>query len=338
MTGSLPETGNDCEPVFVVGMNGSGTSMMLDSLGRHPQLYAIPNETLMMPYIISRARRFGELSNSNNFQAYWQFAIDQMPVLVRFNDGVKPEIPSDWGSYPRTIAGVFDGIFSSLAKTKGKRRWCEKTPDHVQHVRLLSEVFPRSRFIHMIRDGREVACSIARRQFRHPELVIYRWKKLVNLGQADGAMLGERYMELKYEDLTSDPRSEMARVCEFLSLDFDEHVLSSRMPQSPKRKSLTKGELGAISANPMKWPQYFDSRSVKRLEQISGATLSHLGYRVENATGDRAPSRIHREIWRAIEFVRLTRKKMNTSKNYDSWIKVARNSMFSIKQYRSKRH
>lgn len=338
MTRPLRDNNNIREPVFVVGMNGSGTSMMLDSLGRHPELYAVPVETHMMPYIIGRASRFGDLSNDDNYRAYWQFAIDQMPALLRFNDGVKPDIPSDWQSYPRTIAGIFDGIFSSFAKKQGKRCWCEKTPDHVQHVHLLSNIFPRARFIHLIRDGREVACSIGRRQHRRPELVIYRWKELVTTGQADGATLGDRYMELKYEDLTSGPRREMARICDFLSLAFDEHVLSSRMPQSPKRQGMDKGELGAISANPTKWPEYFDSRTVRRLEQIGGATLESLGYGTENETGDRDPGWFRRRVWRALDFVRLTRKRMKIRKDYDSWIKVARNALFSFKQYRSKRH
>ena len=65
-----------CEPVFVVGMNGSGTTMMLDSLGRHPELYGFPSETQMMPYIISQAPKFRDLEIDDNFRAYWRFAIN----------------------------------------------------------------------------------------------------------------------------------------------------------------------------------------------------------------------------------------------------------------------
>jgi hypothetical protein len=329
---------NVCEPVFVVGMNGSGTSMLLDSLGLHPKLYALPDETHMMPYIIQHSDRFGDLNVDDNFREYWQFAIDQMPALQRFNSGVKPDIPTNWQTYPRTVAGVFDGLFSCFAAKQGKRRWCEKTPDHVQHMRGFSAIFPQARFIHIIRDGREVACSINRRQHRNPELIIYRWKKLVEMGRGEGAKLLDKYLEVRYEDMTSDPRREMAKLCRFLEVEFDEQVLLSRMPESPVRKELSRGEIGKISENPLKWPAYFDAKTVRQLEQVGGRMLHNLGYRVQTVAGDRNPSWIQQRIWRANDFLRLVRIRMKTRKNYDSWLKVGRNILVSYKAYRSKRY
>ena len=55
-------------PVFVVGMNGSGTTMLLDSLGRHPALYAFPKETRLIPYLMSRVSTYGDLTVDANFQ------------------------------------------------------------------------------------------------------------------------------------------------------------------------------------------------------------------------------------------------------------------------------
>lgn len=327
-----------CEPVFVVGMNGSGTSMMLDSLGRHPGLYAVPVETQMMPYIIQNGGRFGDLATDENFLAYWRFAIVQMPALMRITNGEWIEVPADWRAYPRTIGGIFDGIFSTLAAQAGKRRWCEKTPDHVQHLRTLAGIFPKAKFIHLIRDGREVACSIHRRQMRRPELIIYRWKQLVRLGQVEGARLGDRYTELRYEDLTSDPRTAMAGICRFLELDVCEDVTLSRMPQSPGKKRLRKGELGKISANPAKWPTYFDRGTVDRLERIGGAMLAKLGYESGNPAGDLTPGTMKLKFWRFTDFLRLTRAQRKAGGARHAWSKVARRIGFSVKQYRSKRY
>jgi hypothetical protein len=328
----------ECEPVFVVGMNGSGTSMMLDSLGRHPELFAVPGETLMMPYIISNAGRFGDLSVDRNFRKYWQFAIDHMPVLQRDNEGKPLTIPGDWHAFPRTVGGVFDGIFSSLAKKVNKRRWCEKTPDHVQHLPVLAATFPRAKFIHLIRDGREVACSVNRRQKRQPELVIYRWKQLVRLGRSDGARLGDRYTELRYEDLTSSAEDEMRRVCQFLDLPFANEVLLSRMPQSPRKKRLAKGDLGEITSNPTKWPAYFDHRTVRRLESIGGSLLTDLGYVSGDTAGDRNPPLFKRKFWRAADFLSLTAARLKTSRGPGSKRKVLRKVVLSFKQYLTKRH
>ncbi len=328
---------NDCGPVFVVGMNGSGTSMMLDSLGRHPDLYAVPHETLMMPYIIEQARRFGNLEVDENFFAYGRFALDQMPVLRRITGTDRLELPGNWLAQPRTVAGVFDGIFGSLAVGQNTRRWCEKTPDHVQHIRTLAEVFPDAGFVHMIRDGREVAASISRRQLRHPELVMYRWKKLVAEGRAAGAGIGNRYLEVRYEDLTSDPRAQMQRLCRFLQVRFTDEILQSRLPQNPNRKQLPRGELGAISPNPVKWPNYFDSATVRRLEEIGGRMLGELGYEVRTVSGDDEPKWWQKKLWRAMDFLRYTWAQKKRSRRYNSWPKLARKIYFSFKEYRSKR-
>ncbi len=328
---------NDCGPVFIVGMNGSGTSMMLDSLGRHPELYAVPHETLMMPYIIAQAQRFGNLEVDENFIAYGRFAVEQMPVLLRITEKDRLELPDDWLTMPRSVGGIFHGIFGSLAAAQNKKRWCEKTPDHVQHIHTLSKVFPGASFVHMIRDGREVASSISRRQLRHPELVIYRWKKLVEEGRAAGASIRGRYLEVRYEDLTADPRTQMRRLCEFLQVEFTEQVLQSRLPQNPDRKRLPQGELGEISANPVKWPGYFDSATVRRLEEIGGQMLGALGYEVRTA-GDAAPSRWRLKIWRALDFLRYNLAQKKTSQRYGSWPKLARKMYFSFKEYRSKRY
>jgi hypothetical protein len=300
-------------------------------------LYAVPDETLMMPFIIGRAGRFGDLRVDKNFLAYWQFALEQMPVLRRVAGGGSPGIPASWHSQPRTIAGVFDGIFGTLAAEEGKRRWCEKTPDHVQNLGLLSKVFQNARFVHMIRDGREVACSLTRRQRRHPELVIYRWKKLVNLGRREGARLGDRYLEVIYEDLTSSPKAQMERVCEFLQLDFDESVLQSQMPQSPGRKRLA-GALGTISPNPLKWVEYFDSKTLCELEHIGGRTLEQLGYEVANEAGDHDPPWLQKKYWRTVDFLRVTNDQRKRNKKYKSWRNLANKMLFSLKEHRTKRY
>ena len=328
----------DCQPVFIVGMNGSGTSMMLDSLGRHPQLYAVPHETLMMPYIIGQAARFGDLEKDENFLAYGRFALDQMPVLRRITGTDRIELPANWLEMPRTVAGVFHGIFGSFAAAEGKRRWCEKTPDHVQHIEILSEVFPNASFVHMIRDGREVASSISRRQHRHPEMVIYRWKQLVREGRSAGAALGSRYLEIRYEALTTNPEEQMRRLCSFLDVEFSDQVLQSRMPQNPRRRRLAQGTLGTISANPVKWPDYFDSASVRRLERIGGRMLAELGYEVRTAAGDDAPSWWQRKVWRLSDFLRYHLALKKRSRAYNSWPKVLGKMYFSFKEYRSKRY
>ena len=59
------------------------------------------------------------------------------------------------------VAKWINDLFMTYAKSKGKKRWAEKTPDHSLNIPFLAELFPEAFFIHIVRDGRDVACSTA---------------------------------------------------------------------------------------------------------------------------------------------------------------------------------
>ena len=67
----LPILKDEPSPVFVVGMNGSGTSMLIDSLGNHPLLYAASRETRTIPRFIAIAEKYGDLTDDKNFFKLW---------------------------------------------------------------------------------------------------------------------------------------------------------------------------------------------------------------------------------------------------------------------------
>jgi hypothetical protein len=55
------------KPVFIVGMNGSGTTMMLDHLGRHPELFGFKTETYILPHYLLVEAKYGDLKVDGNF-------------------------------------------------------------------------------------------------------------------------------------------------------------------------------------------------------------------------------------------------------------------------------
>jgi len=220
----------DAGPVFVVGMNGSGTTMLLDCLGRHPQLYAFPRETRLIPWLVARAPGFGDLGGDANYQRLWD-EVRALGVFQLVNESQPVPLPADWRERPRSLAGILDGVFGYFAARAGKPRWCEKTPQHVQHLPALARLFPAARFIHVVRDGRDCAASFHRRWRRDPRLTVYRWKKVVAIGRRQGRELGEaRYREIRYEDLTAAPEASLRALCAFLALPFDPVVLESARP------------------------------------------------------------------------------------------------------------
>jgi hypothetical protein len=283
-----------CEPVFVVGMNGSGTTMLLDCLGRHPQLYAFREETRLIPFLMARQDVYGDLAVDANLRRLWD-DVRTLPVFREANGGTPVPLPDDWRDQPRSLGGILDAVFRYFAFAEDKRRWCEKTPQHVQHLRALGEMFPQAKFVHVIRDGRDCAASFHRRWYRQPELTVFRWKKVVAMGRAQGRELGaSRYLEVRYEDLTARPEPALRAICEFLGLPFDAAVLES---DQPYLETDPNEDARGLRPNSGKWEQYFPPQTRERLERIAGRMLARCGYDTSRPNSDVDISRWQRRYW-----------------------------------------
>ena len=322
-----------CRPVFVVGMNGSGTTMLVDSLGRNPGLYGFPKETRVIPYIISRAEQL-DLSKDDAFLDLWNEVLT-IPVFQYANHGTFPTLPKNWAEFPRNVSAVLDGAFRYFAMREKKIRWCEKTPQHIQHIALLQKTFPNAKFIHIIRDGRSCAASFHRRWRRTPELTIYRWKKAIETGRLQGHEIPAHYMEVKYEELTANSKYWMEKICAFLELEFHPDVLLSRRPQSGM-----SGQVGKIAPPVEKWRSYFSPAQILRLEQIAGAYLDELGYPIVKVAGSGEPSPLNLKYWRlkdnSHQFIHEFMKKLR-GRSAKTWVGVLSLPRIAAKQSRMNR-
>lgn len=272
-------------PIFVVGMNGSGTTMLVDSLGRHPTLYAFPIEVRVLPYLIKRAR---ELGGMDRLSARRTLAdeLGRSRAVWQANGKRALVLPDERLQAPG-FRGVVDAVFSEFAGRQGKSRWIEKSPGHLAYISELAAEIPDASFIHIIRDGRDCAQSFHRRYCYDPQDTIYRWRRLVALGREQGRSIGaERYTEIFYEALTKSPDREMRRISDFLGIDYSPSMLESSMRMADLQ---AMGEVTKIVENSEKWRNYFSPAQISRLEAISGSALADLGYAVERH-GNETPS------------------------------------------------
>ncbi|MEM7219550.1 MAG: sulfotransferase [Pseudomonadota bacterium] len=277
MTGPKTELLN---PVFIVGMNGSGTGALTRGLAQHSDLYAFPGETRIFGHYLQTEPQFGDLSDDDNFRALLRDVRTNSALTARHGDQEVPE-PEDWRELPRTVGGALDAAFGYFMRRDGARRWCEKTPMNALHIERLAAAFPDAQFFHIIRDGRDAALSFERRFGYSPELSIFRWKRTVASARAQGERIGaDRYMEMRYEALTDEPDAQMRRALEFLGLAFEDSVLAPR--QRSGKEMLASG----FVANSQKWREGLNARDLARLEGIAGKMLGELGYEVTNASGD----------------------------------------------------
>jgi hypothetical protein len=186
-------------------------------------------------------------------------------------------------------------IFRLFAEAKGKRLYGDKTPGYVMHMALIARLFPESRFVHVVRDGRDVALSYLRTDFGPENLsegALY-WKRRVCRGRAAGAVLGsDRYMEMRYEDLVQDPEQVLRGVSTFIGIEFDERMLrfheAGDVVRSETAHPSAHTNLGLpISAPASDWRSQLSTAEAAVFDFLAGSTLERFGYARAESAGRR---------------------------------------------------
>lgn len=194
---------------------------------------------------------------------------------------------------PTDFAGASAALFRASAHKHGKRRWGDKTPHYVRHIDWLAEAFPEAQFVHMIRDGRDVARSRVeagftvsmRRSAQH-------WKDEVQKGRRAGRPLGpDRYRELFYEKLVHSPRSVLRDLCDWIDLTYTEELLAFNQKGDesvPDEHAHLHDNLNAPvdPSRAQAWRRSLSDRDIADVEDVAGDLLRELGY---EPTGARVP-------------------------------------------------
>ena len=280
------------DPVFIVGMNGSGTTMLLDHMGEHPQLFGYRLETLFLPGYLITAGKYGDLNDDTNFRRLWDDMRSEFAIR-KVNKRKPLDLPNDWTDAPRSVAGEFDAKMLEFAARDGKARWCEKTPSHIFHLELLSKAFPKAKFVHMVRDGRDCAASCLRRWGTHPVGTSARWREAMQAGRKAVETLPGRYLEVVYEKVIVSPEEELRRICGFLDVPFDNAVLKAKRV----RPKMTGHSSAEIKPNKNNRSLLEERGYAEKIERIAGKELSARGYECKYPDSDVRVSRFDRFVW-----------------------------------------
>lgn len=195
---------------------------MLDS---HSQLAVTPETYFVLPVIGARHRL--ESAHGLAIGCFLEHvAADSRFALWGLNhDAVAETLKSN---RPANVVEGLRQLYSLYAESRGKNRAADKTPLNVLSIARLADTFPEARFIHIIRDGRDVAASLTRMSFGPNTFgeAVLRWKRLVQTGQRQGLALGaSRYYEVRYEDLVERPERTLRDLCDFIDLRFEPEML-----------------------------------------------------------------------------------------------------------------
>lgn len=211
--------------VFIVGSPRSGTTLLRLMLDAHPQL-AIPPETGFIPETLSciggtdkiRQRAFCEklINFPAGAPAWCDFGISRREL---FNE-VQAIVPFQLDEAIRCFYRLYAGRF-------GKSRWGDKTPNYGLYAPAIRSMLPEASFVHIIRDGRDVALSIRDLWFapgKDMSSLARQWRHDVSFTRKRSAGC-RRYIEIRYESLVREPEPELRKICEFIELNYDPAML-----------------------------------------------------------------------------------------------------------------
>jgi protein-tyrosine sulfotransferase len=257
-------------PIVLGGCGRSGTTLLRMMLDSHRRICCGPESSLFR-------RR----------------AVDPDALAARFSFEAAEvrSLYEDASSRP-----AFIEAFAQLCMRKaGKARWAEKTPRNISRLAVIFGSFPEARFVHVLRDGRDVACSL-RTHPRHKvvegKLVpLDTWKPIAggarrwvrDIEASRRWWSDPRFHTVRYEDLVLDPRPVLERLMAFLGEDWDEAMLAHAAADSPFRDATRFAQnpeaLGAVTtASLSRWQRELDARDKRIFKRIAGPLLVELGY------------------------------------------------------------
>jgi hypothetical protein len=281
-------------PIFVVGAPRSGTTLLQYMLRSHPDISLPTGESHFFIPLFRNEADYGDLNNPDNIRRvlermYRQSAdfLDTDLHGLRFNIEELVPILQERGC--NTMQELISSLFELNATGEGARRWGDKTPYYVLHMKMLLEKFPGAQFIHLVRDGRDCALSMFQRKhdFRvfNTFFAAKYWEIYVEIGRSTGQELGhETYHEIRYEDLLQDPVTVMRGVCEFLGEDFSDSLINFKKSGGPGKTPLLQKPIQ--KDNQEKWRRKMTPRQIRTFDRAVASTLKECGYPV---TADTRP-------------------------------------------------
>ncbi len=274
-----------CIPFFIIGSGRSGNTLLRSILSGNSDI-SIPPESYRLPFAIKRFHIFSNkdwkevvsevLSEFENCKEFYTWDIELPKVHKRLENIDESK---------RTLSNIFDELFCTYSgkHSPDSRIWGDKTPMNTMYLDWIGSVFPESKFIHIIRDGRDVASSYLKME-RYETILeaANRWTNSIDLAQAFGSKIKENYMEIRYEDMVTNTEESIKKVCDFIGINYNSDMLdhtsqveklgdTDKAHHSNLSKPISSDSIG-------KWKHNLSESDQESITKLLHKPLLRLGY------------------------------------------------------------
>ncbi|MGH7658900.1 MAG: sulfotransferase family protein, partial [Gemmatimonadales bacterium] len=261
----------------------SGTTLLRLMLDNHPDV-AIPLDTVgLWSAYAGKLGDYGNLAEPAGRERLIDDLLKEERIRL-WEANLTPEIvlnALEGEGFPAVVAA----FHSAYAASRGKKRWGDKDPGNMHRIQVLNAWFPDARFIHIIRDGRDACLSHLKQSFGYGDVLecAAGWQEEVQWVRRMGEILGERYLELRYEDLVKEPEPVLRRLCTFLGITYDPQMLKyhervSRSVPEEKRHIWPLLSKPPQHENLDRWRKEMSAGQRVAFEKRAGGMLRAMGY------------------------------------------------------------
>ena len=281
-------------PVFVGGLDRTGTSLMYALLASHPSV-AMTRRTNWWTYF---HERFGDLAQDENLDRL----LDTM-LRYRRHRKLEPDgerLRREFRAGDPAYSRLFALLESHHAERLGRPRWGDKSLHTERYADVVFGEFPDAHLIHMVRDPRDRYSSVLKRWKQVRGGVgagTAAWLASVRLGERNVERFPERYRLVRYEDLAQQPEATMRAICSFIGEPFVPEILEMRGADT--FREVGNSSYGEIPEGTISTKSIGRYRAVMRPEEIAfvegraGREMRAHGYDLD----DPAVNRLRYAAW-----------------------------------------
>lgn len=278
------------KPIFIVGQERSGTTLLMVMLGCHPRI-AVPEVTWWYPRFRPYLYTYGNLGGEDNLRTLASEMIFGLPVpfwgMPENPRTVVRDVTSELRE--RSFAGIYCAMMERYLRWSGNRpRWGEKTPNNIFFAREILQDFPGAQFICVVRDGRDACAEFLQAGFGPNN--IFCAAECWNLGQMEALRLARElsaktWLEVRYEELAREPEANLRRVCDFLGEDYTDSML--RFYETPIARARSTQRDHKPLGHPVSdryigvYKELLSVREQRIFAHVAGRTLVEAGYALD---------------------------------------------------------
>jgi len=272
-------------PVFVVGVGRSGTSLLQSMLHAHPEIAFLPETHFFRRYVARFYNRWTHeregvrafLNTLANDEEYQRAGIPEDELLAPFLNGTRAF----------KLRAVYTRLLRLYRDQEDVSVIGEKDPRLIDYLPQARQMFPEAQILHIVRDPRDVLLSRLDADWssgRPDWLHLLTYRAQFVRGRLQGTRsFGARYLELRYEDLLTEPKQVLRNVAEHVGVAYSDAMIAfqrsaEELVHESERswKKETTGPL--LRDNTGKWCKGLSDWQVRLTEQVCNKAFEWFDY------------------------------------------------------------